>query len=317
MEKNVTVIMPAYNHEAYIEKSIKSVLNQTYKEFQFIIADDASTDHTVEKILEYEDVIDEVHLYDENSGYGRNIEIARSVNTKYIAIINSDDYWEPDKLKKQVNYMEEHPECGACFTWCDEIDDDGKLTDIQMFQVKNREKEEWMLYFWKNGNCLAHPSVLIRTELYQYLSSNNIGAFRQLPDFYMWLHLIQNWEIHVIEESLVKFCHHKNNQNVSAFTSVNCIRTDMENEYIWFKIMKEMDVAFFKKAFQSMLINPAAESKEETPAPEPKAEEKEESAETEQADDEPFDEEDEEPIDNVESTTETIEEFFDEEEDNK
>ena len=64
-------------------------------------------------------------------------------------------------------------------------------------------------------------------------------------------------------------------------------------------------------------VSPAAEGKEETPAPEPKEEEKEKSAETEQADDEPFDEEDEEPIDNVESSTETIEEFFDEEEDNK
>ncbi len=45
----------------------------------------------------------------------------------------------------------------------------------------------------------------------------------------MWVKLIQNWEIHIIEEPLVKFCHHKNNQNVSAFTAVNCIRTDMEN----------------------------------------------------------------------------------------
>ena len=64
-------------------------------------------------------------------------------------------------------------------------------------------------------------------------------------------------------------------------------------------------------------VSPAAEGKEETPAPEPKEEEKEKSAETKQADDEPFDEEDKEPIDNVESSTETIEEFFDEEEDNK
>lgn len=263
MENRVTVVMPAYNHEEYIEKSIESVLNQTYKRFKFIVADDASTDNTVEKILKYEDVIDEIHLYDNNSGYGRNLELARKFNTTYTAIINSDDCWEPQKLEKQVAYMDEHPECGACFTWCNEVDDEGKSTDVQVFQVQNRSKEEWMLHFWKNGNCLAHPSILIRTELYQQLSRSNIGMFRQLPDFYMWLHLIQEWEIHVIEENLVKFCHHKNKQNVSAFTSINCIRTDLENEYIWYKVMKEMDNGYFKKAFQSMFINPRAVSKEE------------------------------------------------------
>lgn len=263
MENRVTVVMPAYNHEAYIEKSIESVLNQTYKRFKFIVADDASTDNTVEKILKYEDVIDEIHLYDNNSGYGRNLELARKFNTTYTAIINSDDCWEPQKLEKQVAYMDEHPECGACFTWCNEVDDEGKSTEVQVFQVRNRSKEEWMLHFWKNGNCLAHPSILIRTELYQQLSQSNIGMFRQLPDFYMWLHLIQDWEIHVIEENLVKFCHHKNKQNVSAFTAINCIRTDLENEYIWYKVMKEMDYGYFKKAFQSMFINPRATSKEE------------------------------------------------------
>lgn len=79
----------------------------------------------------------------------------------------------------------------------------------------------------------------------------------------MWVKLIQNWEIHIIEEPLVKFCHHKNNQNVSAFTAVNCIRTDMENEYIWYKIMKEMSDEYFKEAFRTMLINPKAASREE------------------------------------------------------
>lgn len=55
----------------------------------------------MEKILKYEDVIDEIHLYDNNSGYGRNLELARKFNITYTAIINSDDCWEPQKLEKQ------------------------------------------------------------------------------------------------------------------------------------------------------------------------------------------------------------------------
>lgn len=263
MDKKVTIIMSAYNHEDYIESAIRSVLNQTYKNYKFIVADDASTDHTAEILMKYENSIDEIHLYDKNSGHGRGREFILQADTEYTAIISSDDFWEQQKLERQIDYMEQHPECGACFTWCDEIDEEGKLTDIQIFRVKNRSKEEWMFHFWKNGNCLAHPSILIRTEVYQFLCKKNISVFRQLSDFYMWVKLIQNWEIHIIEEPLVKFCHHKNNQNVSAFTAVNCIRTDMENEYIWYKIMKEMSDEYFKEAFRTMLINPKAASREE------------------------------------------------------
>lgn len=263
LDKKVTIIMSAYNHEDYIESAIRSVLDQTYKNYKFIVADDASTDHTADILMKYENDIDEIHLYDNNSGYGRGRLFILQSETEYTAIISSDDFWEKQKLEKQINYMEQHPECGACFTWCDEINENGVSLENQIFCIKNRSKEEWMMYFWKNGNCLAHPSILIRTEIYKQLCSSNISVFKQLPDFFMWIQLVQKWEIHIIEEKLVKFRYHKKNQNVSAFTAVNCIRTDMENEYIWYKIMKEKDDTYFKKVFQSTLINPNAESKEE------------------------------------------------------
>ena len=125
MNELVTIIMSAYNHGEYVEDAIKSVLNQTYKNYKFIVADDASTDNTVDVLMKYEDVIDEIHLYDTNSGYGRGSELILLSQTKYTAIINSDDRWEPQKLEKQITYMEQHPEYGACFTWCDEVDEDG------------------------------------------------------------------------------------------------------------------------------------------------------------------------------------------------
>lgn len=263
MEKKVTIVMSSYNHEEYVEETIKSVLNQTYKGYKFIVADDASTDGTVNILMKYEDIIDEIHLYDVNSGSGRCQDLILDAQTKYTAMINSDDTWEPQKLEKQVAYMEEHPECGACFAWCNEVDEDGSLSDLQAFQAGNHSKEEWMFLFWQSANCLAHPSILIRTELYQELCRENKGVFRQLPDFYMWLQMIQKWEIHVIEENLVQFRHHKKNENVSAGTVVNGMRNDMEAEYMWYRIMKEMDDFYFKKAFKGIMINPDAKSKEE------------------------------------------------------
>lgn len=263
MGEKVTIVMSAYNHGEYVAQAIESVLNQTYKDYKFIVADDASTDNTVDILMKYENEIDEIHLYDTNSGHGRGRELIQNSKTKYTAMMNSDDVWKPEKLEKQVTYMELHPECGACFTWCNEVDENGTLIDLQTFQAYNRSREEWMFSFWKSANCLAHPSILIRTELYQDLCSENNGVFRQLPDFYMWLRLVQNWEIHIIEESLVQFLHHKKNENVSAGTIVNGMRNDIEAEYIWYKLMKKMDEAYFKRAFQNVMINPAAESREE------------------------------------------------------
>lgn len=183
--KLVTVVMSAYNHGKYVARAIESVLNQTFREIYFVVADDASTDNTVDVLMQYENEIDEIHLYDINSGHGRCRTLILNAQTKYIAMINSDDYWERMKLEKQVAYMEKHPECAACFTWCNEVDEEGKPSENQVFQVGNRTKEEWMYRFWEAGNCLAHPSVLVRREIYQELFRKNNAVFRQLPDFNM------------------------------------------------------------------------------------------------------------------------------------
>lgn len=265
MEKNVTVVMSAYNHGEYVRKTIESVLNQTYKGIYFIAVDDASTDDTRDILIEYGDIIDEVHLYDVNSGVSRILPYIMETKTKYIALINSDDYWELDKIEKQVEYLDNHPECVACFTWCNEVNEKGEIRKNIVFDRGNRTREEWMQYFWLNSNCLAHPSILIRTEIYQEQLGKNISRFRQLPDFYMWLNIIQKYEIHIIEEKLCNFRFHAKgeNKNVSTPTRTNKIRDFVEQAYIWNEVMKNMDDDFFIKAFQKYMINPNARSHDE------------------------------------------------------
>ena len=268
-EKNdlpqVTVVMSAYNHGKYVEKAIQSVLNQSYKNVYFMVADDASTDDTVDVLMKYENDIDEIHLYDCNSGAGRCRDLVAMTRTKYVALINSDDYWESTKLEKQVSYMEAHPECAACFTWCNEVDGNGNEVNSNVFCVKNRTKAEWMYRFWSEGNCLAHPSILIRTEIYQDLISCNNGVFKQVPDFNMWMKLVQEYDIYIIEEKLVNFVYHKSalSENVSAPTYENTVRDSMEVSFIWYRTMKEMQDSFFREAFKTVMINPQVETHEE------------------------------------------------------
>ncbi|MGA3013586.1 MAG: glycosyltransferase family 2 protein [Bacteroidales bacterium] len=106
----VSIISPVYNHEKYITACIKSVRSQTFPDWEMIIINDGSTDNTVKVIEPFLQLDDRIHLLDqENIGifklsdtYNRGLHVAKG---KYIAILEGDDFWEPDKLERQVAKM--------------------------------------------------------------------------------------------------------------------------------------------------------------------------------------------------------------------
>lgn len=111
-EKLVSVIMTAYNTEAYIEEAIQSILNQTYTNFEFIIVDDGSTDKTLEIIMRYAKKDDRIVVLAR-----KNIGLAQSLNDgiriargEYIARMDSDDICAAERFEKQVSYLNEHPD---------------------------------------------------------------------------------------------------------------------------------------------------------------------------------------------------------------
>ncbi|WP_066711923.1 glycosyltransferase family A protein [Clostridium sp. Marseille-P299] len=263
--KKVGVIIPCYNHVDFVEQAIDSVLNQTYQDFDVYAADDASTDGTREKLIQYDERLREIHLFDENQG-GLTRFLSSKVDNEYTALLNSDDFWHEDKLKKQMSYMESNPDCAACFTWSRQVNEKGnEVVGIEAFQQPNRSSEEWMRYFYENGNCLVHPSILIRTNIYKELIENGNKAFRQIPDFQMWVNLILTGKIHVIEEKLMTFRWHSsgNSINVSAVSPENIARHYSEECYMWYETIAGMEEKFFRAAFGDMFVNKDAMTPEE------------------------------------------------------
>lgn len=118
MKPLVSVITPTYNRELFIVECIESVLAQTYENWEMVITDDCSTDGTVEVIRKYADTDSRIRLYvlASNSGAGaaRNNSI-KEAKGRYIAFLDSDDSWRPDKLEKQVSYMEKM-DCAISYT---------------------------------------------------------------------------------------------------------------------------------------------------------------------------------------------------------
>ncbi|MBO3023694.1 glycosyltransferase family 2 protein, partial [Providencia rettgeri] len=108
MKAKVAIIMPAHNAERTIKKSIESILNQTFPDFILYIINDASTDNTKSIILNFSDprIVYLENEYNMGVASSRNKGIKLS-NSQYIAFLDSDDLWLPEKLQKQITYLED------------------------------------------------------------------------------------------------------------------------------------------------------------------------------------------------------------------
>ncbi len=135
MEKKVTVVCVTYNQEAYIRQALDGMLMQkTDFPYEILVGDDASTDGTAAVIREYaEKYPDKITavLREKNIGAGKNsTDLYARIRTPYVAVCDGDDYWiDENKLQKQVDFLEAHPECGLCLTHLRMIFEEGGQPD--------------------------------------------------------------------------------------------------------------------------------------------------------------------------------------------
>ena len=230
----VSVILTSYNHAKYLRESIESVLDQTYRDFELIIWDDASTDNSWSIISSYTDARIQKFRNETNQfiEYFRRA-ISNVARGEYIAIHHSDDVWEADKLEKQVAFLNENPRIGAVFSNALIIGENGEPFEdkshfyYKIFNQPNRTRYEWLNYFFGHGNALCHPSVLIRKICYEDRGLYRYGL-TQTPDFDMWVRLCLKYEIYIMPEKLVRFRVLANKENASASRQDNHIRSQFE-----------------------------------------------------------------------------------------
>ena len=233
----VSVILTSYNHAEYISAAIESVLNQTFTDFELLIVDDGSRDNSREIIKTFNDERIKTFLYEENRGTVIAIRDAMScARGKYIAVHHSDDLWTPEKLARQVEFLEANPDYAACFTWADFVDEAGNVHELaaddfyrNIFDQPNRSRAEWLNYFFHNANCLCHPSAMLRREAYDKFHLLEVHGFWQLPDLLMWVRLCFHAEIFILPERLTQFRLRRTRQeNTSATSADKLIRADLE-----------------------------------------------------------------------------------------
>ena len=219
----VSVILLSYNHAKFIREAIDSTLGQTFADFELIVVDDCSSDNSWELISQYSDQRIKSYRNERNIGgvAGVNRAISELASGELIAIHHSDDVWEPDKLEKQVAFLDARPEMGAVFSDAIAIGEDGALLAdgdhfySSIFSQPNRTRHEWLRFFFGRGNALCHPSVLIRKRVFDDCGLY-INGLAQSADFNMWIRVCMRYEIHVLQEKLVRFRVLDNEANASG-----------------------------------------------------------------------------------------------------
>ena len=195
---SVTVILPTWNRAEWLETAIESVLTQTFRDYELIVVDDASTDSTAEIIERYSGKISSI-IFAKNLGVSaaRNAAVLKS-DSEWIAFLDSDDYWHPEKLQKQIEQTKIRQGFPIHFT--DEI---WIRNGIRVNPKKKHQKREGWIFQPSLALCLMAPStVLLRRELLEVH-----GMFdERLPvceDYDLWLRLCAQHPVALLNEKLM------------------------------------------------------------------------------------------------------------------
>ena len=198
MNELVSIIMPSYNTVNYIEASIESVRHQTYENWELIIVDDCSTDNTddiVKPLLS--DARIRYLKNEKNSGaaISRNRAL-REAKGKWIAFLDSDDLWLPEKLEKQVAFMEQN---GYHFSYTnyEEIDMAGEKTGVRVTGPKKITKTGMFNYCWPG--CLT---VMYDAETVGLIQ---IADIKKNNDYAMWLKVCRKADCYLLDECLAQY----------------------------------------------------------------------------------------------------------------
>lgn len=205
----VSVIVPSYNHERFVGAAIDSALAQTFQDFEIVVTDDGSSDGTFEILRGYRDPRIRLRRFERNRQVSSRNEALSRARGELIAVLMSDDVWEPYKLERQVAFLDAHPEVGAVFSRAAIIGEDGRpFPDaghfyISIFEQENRSRHEWLRRFFLDGNCLCHPSAVMRRAVIEEVGPYD-PLLAQLSDLDLWVRICLRYEIWVLEESLVR-----------------------------------------------------------------------------------------------------------------
>jgi glycosyltransferase involved in cell wall biosynthesis len=203
----VSVVMSVFNGEAFLSEAIESILNQTFRDFEFIIIDDGSTDKTAEILAAYasRDLRIRIRSH-ENKGLAVSLNVGIGLaQGKYVARMDADDISLPTRFQQQVDFLEAHPEVGVLGGASEVINLQRQVIDIRHPPLQDSEIKAIMF----RHNIMSHPSVMMRREILLA-----VGGYRpalvDAEDYDLFLRMGERSQLANLDTPLIRLRIHPN-----------------------------------------------------------------------------------------------------------
>lgn len=196
----VSVVMSVYNGQKYLKESIESILNQTYKDFEFVIINDGSNDNS-KKIIESFSNKRIMLISRENKGLIFSLNQAIGVaKGQYLARMDADDISDPTRFQKQVEFMDAHPDVALCGTWAKIINQAGHVVGQYKTPTASTQIRRAILFH----NPFIHPTVMFRRSIINEIGNYN-PHFKNIEDYELWTRIVYKYNTANIGEFLISY----------------------------------------------------------------------------------------------------------------
>jgi glycosyltransferase involved in cell wall biosynthesis len=219
MIPRVSVIMPVYNSEQYLEEAVESILSQTFRDFEFVIVDDGSLDSTPLLLANYaaRDPRIVTHRFASNQGLSSTLNFGiHQARGEYIARMDADDISLPERLEEQLRFMEAHHEVGVCSTGAEFI---GERQSTKWLNYSSHDAIHARMLF---VNAIAHPTVMLRASVLRANELEYDPNVRYAQDYELWSRMITKTRFANLPHILLKYRVHP--ASISAKHSVEQLR---------------------------------------------------------------------------------------------
>jgi glycosyltransferase involved in cell wall biosynthesis len=250
--------MVTYNHEKYVGEAIRSVLGQSFADWELVVVNDGSTDSTAAHIAAFTDPrLVVIHQKNQGPAAAANRAIAES-RGKFVALFSGDDVCHPDRIRRQ---LEEYCRGGPriLFSECDFIDDEGRPLAgghfaEGLFDFQNRTRAQVLARFFHSGNYLN--SITTFTERAIFLEAPYDPGLLQLQDFDVWARLVRKFDLFIVPESLLHYRIRANDGNLSSPKRHQALRVKNEYYLVLRRFFDGVPPDLFREAFAGELVNP-------------------------------------------------------------